>query len=43
VAVNQHDAERVIQLTEDGLPYLALVDANSGLSATTTGVSAQGH
>ena len=43
VAVNQHDAERVIQLTEDGLPYLALVDANSGLNATTTGISAQGH
>jgi len=43
VAVSQHDAARLIQLTEDGLPYLALVSANSGLSATTTGASAQGH
>lgn len=43
VAVSQHDAERVIQLTEDGLPYLALINASSGLSATTTGASAPGH
>ncbi|HET9079771.1 MAG TPA: RcpC/CpaB family pilus assembly protein [Trebonia sp.] len=28
VAVSQHDAERVIQLTEDGLPYLALASAS---------------
>ena len=28
VAVSQNDAERVIQLTEDGLPYLALVSAS---------------
>ena len=43
VAVSQNDAERVIALTENGLPYLALVDGNSGLSTTTTGISAQGH
>jgi pilus assembly protein CpaB len=43
VAVSQNDAERVIALTEDGLPYLALVNASSGLSTTTTGISAQGH
>jgi pilus assembly protein CpaB len=43
VAVTQQDAERLIQLTQDGLPYLALVNASSGLSVTTTGASAQGH
>jgi pilus assembly protein CpaB len=43
VAVSQHDAARLIQLTEDGLPYLALVNASSGLSATTTGASARGR
>jgi pilus assembly protein CpaB len=43
VAVNQADAERLILLTEDGLPYLALVNDNSSLSASTTGVSAQGR
>ncbi len=43
VAVSQHDAERVIQLTEDGLPYLALINASSGLSVTTTGTSAPGQ
>jgi pilus assembly protein CpaB len=43
LAVNQQDAERLILLTEDGLPYLALVNASSSLSATTTGVSAQGR
>jgi pilus assembly protein CpaB len=43
VAVSQNDAARLIQLTEDGLPYLALLNASSGISATTTGASAQGH
>lgn len=43
LAVNQQDAERLILLTEDGLPYLALVNASSSLSVTTTGVSAQGR
>ena len=43
VAVTQKDAERLIQLTQDGLPYLALVNASSGLSATTTGASASGR
>ena len=43
VAASQRDAERLIQLTEDGLPYLALVNATSGLSVSTTGISAQGH
>ena len=43
LAVDQQDAERLIALTESGLPYLALVNANSSLSVTTTGISAQGQ
>ena len=43
VAVDQQDAERLIALTESGLPYLALVNGNSSLSVTTTGISAQGQ
>jgi pilus assembly protein CpaB len=43
LAVDQQDAERLIALTESGLPYLALVDGNSSLSVTTTGISAQGQ
>lgn len=43
LAVDQQDAERLIVLTEDGLPYLALVDASSSLKVTTTGISAQGR
>jgi pilus assembly protein CpaB len=43
VAVSQNDAARLIQLTEDGLPYLALVNGSSGLSVKTTGLSGQGH
>jgi pilus assembly protein CpaB len=43
LAVDQQDAERLIVLTEDGLPYLALVNASSSLSVTTTGISAQGQ
>ena len=42
VAVSQNDAARLIQLTQDGLPYLALVNASSSLGVRTTGVS-QGH
>lgn len=43
LAVDQQDAERLIVLTESGLPYLALVNASSSLSVTTTGISAQGQ
>jgi pilus assembly protein CpaB len=43
LAVDQQDAERLIALTEEGLPYLALVNASSSLSVTTTGISAQGQ
>lgn len=43
VAVSQHDAERLIALTEAGLPYLALISATSGLSAATTAASVSGH
>jgi pilus assembly protein CpaB len=43
LAVSQQDAQQLIRLAEDGLPYLALVNANSSLSASTTGVSAQGR
>ena len=43
LAVDQQDAERLIVLTEEGLPYLALVNASSSLSVTTTGISAQGQ
>jgi pilus assembly protein CpaB len=43
LAVDQQDAERLIVLTEGGLPYLALVNASSSLSVTTTGISAQGQ
>jgi pilus assembly protein CpaB len=42
VAVSQQDAERLIQLTEDGLPYLALLNGSS-TSVSTTGTSARGH
>ena len=42
LAVDQQDAERLIVLTEEGLPYLALVNASSSLSVTTTGISTQG-
>jgi pilus assembly protein CpaB len=34
LAVSQADAQRVIQLTQDGLPYLALLGSDSGLSVT---------
>ena len=30
MAVNQADAERLINLTETGLPYLALLTSSSG-------------
>lgn len=43
LAVDQQDAERLIALSEDGLPYLALVNGSSSLSVTTTGISAQGQ
>jgi pilus assembly protein CpaB len=43
LAVDQQDAERLIALTESGLPYLALVNASSSLNVTTTGISAQGQ
>jgi pilus assembly protein CpaB len=43
MAVSQNDAERLILLTEDGLPYLALVNGNSGLNVSTTGVSVPGR
>jgi pilus assembly protein CpaB len=43
LAVDQQDAERLIVLAEGGLPYLALVNASSSLSVTTTGISAQGQ
>lgn len=43
LAVDQQDAERLIALSEDGLPYLALVTGSSSLSVTTTGISAQGQ
>lgn len=43
VAVSQQDAARLIQLTEDGLPYLALLNGNSALTGTTTGASSKGH
>jgi pilus assembly protein CpaB len=43
VAVSQSDAEQLIQLAEDGLPYLALVNASSSLGVSTTGASTQGH
>jgi pilus assembly protein CpaB len=43
LAADQQDAERLIALTEGGLPYLALVNGSSSLSATTTGISAQGQ
>jgi pilus assembly protein CpaB len=43
LAVGQQDAERLIALTESGLPYLALVNGSSSLSVTTTGISAQGQ
>jgi pilus assembly protein CpaB len=43
LAVDQQDAERLIALTESGLPYLALVNGSSSLSVTTTGISAQGQ
>lgn len=43
LAVDQQDAERLIVLTEEGLPYLALVNASSSLSVTTTGISTQGQ
>jgi pilus assembly protein CpaB len=36
LAVNQSDAERVIQLTEAGLPYLALLTNSSGTKPDTT-------
>jgi pilus assembly protein CpaB len=34
LAVSQADAQRVIQLTQNGLPYLALLGTNSGLTVT---------
>lgn len=43
VAVSQRDAARLIELTQNGLPYLALVNASSDLSISTTGVSASGN
>jgi len=43
VAVSQHDAERLIQLTEAGLPYLALLNASSAVTGTTTGASSKGQ
>ena len=43
MAVNQDDAERLIMLTEDGLPYLALVNGNSSLGVSTTRVSTPGR
>jgi pilus assembly protein CpaB len=43
VAVSQQDAARLIQLTEGGLPYLALLNGNSALTGTTTGASSKGH
>lgn len=43
LAVDQQDAERLIALAESGLPYLALVTANSSLSVTTTGITAAGQ
>lgn len=43
VAVSQQNAERLIQLTEDGLPYLALLNGSSSASVSTAGVNGQGH
>ncbi len=36
VAVSQSDAERLIHLAEDGIPYMALVGASSGTKPDTT-------
>jgi pilus assembly protein CpaB len=43
MAVSQNDAERLILMTQDSLPYLALVNSDSSLSVTTPGVGAPGH
>jgi pilus assembly protein CpaB len=43
LAVNQSDAERLILLTQDGLPYLALVNDSSSLSVSNPGVGAPGR
>jgi pilus assembly protein CpaB len=43
MAVSQNDAERLILMTQDSLPYLALVNSNSVLTASNPGVSAPGR
>jgi pilus assembly protein CpaB len=42
LALTQQEAEQMIAMTQDSLPYLALVNGNSGLT-TTTGLSASGR
>lgn len=42
VAVSQSDAERLIELSQDGLPYLALVNSSSSLGLTATGAGGLG-
>jgi pilus assembly protein CpaB len=43
LAVRQADAERLILMTQDSLPYLALVNAGSSLAVSDPGVAAPGH
>lgn len=43
LAVSQADAERLILMTQDSLPYLALENSDSSLSVTDPGVGAPGR
>jgi pilus assembly protein CpaB len=43
LAVSQNDAERLILLTQDGLPYLAVVNDSSSLNVSSPGVGAPGR
>lgn len=43
LAVGQDDAERLILMTQDGLPYLALVTGGSTLTVSDPGVGAPGR
>ena len=43
MAVSQNDAERLILMTQDSLPYLALVNDGSVLTASNPGVGAPGR
>jgi pilus assembly protein CpaB len=43
LAVSQADAQQLILMTEDGLPYLAIVNDQSSLSVTAPAATAPGH